>query len=1249
MTSDSSTSPVVPQSSHASADAVPEETGSVNKPSTGGAVGSEFPQINAPSTFNPPDAPYIVCLGASAGGLDALQSFVAAIPPDTGAAFVVIAHFSPNFKSLMPELLARHTQMPVTTASDQVIPAANTVYIIPPAHNMVFQDGRFLLEPQNRKPGHSVHLPIDLFLSSLAHHSPHRSVGVILSGKGSDGTRGAKSLKEAGGAILAQDPHTAQFDGMPRSAIESGVVDSVGTPSDLAHIAVEIIHSGKLPDGAAEEAGQDDSTDIAPVLQTVKDQLNVNLSHLRSPMLRRRIQRRIALLGMGDMGQYVERLQADAAEARAFVQDTLIGVTGFFRDPLAFMRLQKHLASEFSRRTSEEPFRVWVPACCSGEEVYSLAMLILETLEAVGRKPALTIFATDVDDDSISRAAKGQYSIAALPEIGPARAARFFTQSGDMLCIKPEIREMVVFAHHDLVKDPPFTRIDLVSCRNLLIYLAARSQESVLAWLHFSLRRGGTLFLGSAEALGLLEPEFEIIDARSKIYRKERNIILPTMRLRAGLRDPMLSASALLPGRGLRERETPQRQIVEVLTEHEGRTAALVTTDGTLIEVIGDPLNIFVFPKGRPTSDISRLVIEEVGFALASGLQRIRRGEPAVLYAVEFERLGRRHFNTRLIKLPPIANSGERVLMLVEPSQRQQLPMSSAPTDEVSSSHVKDLQRELMQTRESLQATIEELQTANEEQQSTNEELVAANEELQSTNEELQSVNEELSTVNVEYQKKNQELAVMAADLDNLLRNINVATLFLDSNLRVRKFTPAIEQVIKLMDQDVGRPVEHFAHNLVSDFMTLVRRVLETGEGVDRDARGVRGNWMLMRILPYYNHGGQRSGIVITFVDVTPLKNAHEMTRVANDQLAEANKQLGNQRQELEDLFSIVAHDLKRPVLALDGLLSLLGKMEKGGGQDAECSDLFSKARSECKRMRAMLTDLDGISGLQHREVVFELLDIQSWLDSVVEPFRARADAAGIRLNCTSDTGMLSIPRSILEECAINLIENAFKYGCSNPSPRVDVSCRVVQHTVDICVIDNGKGIDPENHSSVFEPFRRLDPDMAEGSGIGLLAVRRLMGKIGGDVRLESAVGKGAKFCVRCPTGPDMTVEPKVPTRKRVLLVEDDLLDAKQVERALGSGYFVVRAQEMADAESRLRADRFDIVLLDLSLPDGHGFELVQRMRAGLRLDTPIVVITGHGEGLSPSVMSAMIQGYVPKDNLSAESLISIVTNALNR
>jgi len=1182
---------------------------------------------------------YVVCVGASAGGLEPVQQYFGAMPNDTGAAFVLVLHLSPDFKSMMPELLAKHTTMPVATVEQDTVLTPNAIHLIPPRKNMVISGNRLRLTGQDRAPGRPVNSPIDIFLQSLAEGRGPDGIGVILSGTGSDGSRGIESLKDAGGFVLVQDPVSAKFDGMPVSAILTRIVDHCAEPKELASITADLVLR-RMPrvEKLADEPGRVDDQALA-VVETLRHVTSVDYRYCRESMLMRRVRRRMALLGSTTVTDYIDHLNMDSEEVRRLGEDLLIGVTSFFRDPLAFEALKRHLSRHIASRTLTDPFRVWVPACSTGQEAYTIAMLLTEAMEATGRQLQVKIFATDLDQNSLAIASAATYSATAMQDMSSARLAQYFIPSDGAFKVRQSLRDMVIFARQDIVADPPFTKIDLVSCRNFLIYAKTPAQEHVLSKLHFALRVGGTLFLGSGESLGKLESEFETRNLSAKVFQKTREANLHLSRARFGpaSRSSLLRVSEAKRAGG--ETAGVLRSVAEALAAVDNRTVALLDGDGTLLDVIDDPLKVFRVSKGNPTTDTMRLVGEHVATAIATGLHRLRAGETEVRYAVivdesdEAERL-----DVRLRTASAGEGSAPLVLFVVDAANDQTASVEPAESDETSARQITQLKSELLQTRESLQASIEELQTSNEEQQSTNEELVAANEEMQSTNEELLSVNEELSTVNLEYQKSNRQLEVMASDLENLFTSTKIGTIFLDNELHIRKFTPTVCGIIKLVEHDIGRSIDHFKQHLPPDLPALINDVVETGVPLEEEFRGPDERWYLVRVLPYVGSDHSRTGVVLTFVDVAALKNAEETMRMMNDGLASANRMLSEQREELEDLFSIVAHDLKRPVLSLDGLLKLAVD-----ATDEERNERLGRSLDEVARMRRMLVDLEQMSAVTRRQVNYATVDVKAWLTKLVDRFQDRATEKGVRLNCMCDQRTAHLPLAAVEEIAINLIENAIKYGSTGEGPQIDISCEIIGRHFRLAVRDNGKGIAPHNHDKIFEPFRRLDSDLAEGSGIGLVAVRRMLNRVGGSVEVDSDVGKGAKFAVSVPVeGP-----PVERGALRVLLVEDDPLDVKITLRYLGTEHKTSVVRSLSEAIERVEKESFDLILLDLSLEDGHGFRLVARLNE-LHLDTPVVVLSGQAEGIAQEAMLTSVSGFIEKGELTSEVLHKRVAEAID-
>jgi two-component system CheB/CheR fusion protein len=1159
--------------------------------------------------------PRLVCLGASAGGLEALEAFFKAVPADTGAAFVAILHLAGDFKNVMAELLARYTKMRIEPVVSGAAIKPDTVYVIPPSKNLHYSGGRLVLQEQDRTTGRGVNFPVDVFLESLARERGASAIAVILSGTGTDGSRGIRALKAAGGVVLVQDPETAKFDAMPRSALQTDAHDGVGSAERLAARVAELVRR-ESPADHADVANAAVQTGLA----ALRELFGVDFAYLRPQMIRRRMERRMLLAGAASLERYASRLKSDEAEARALRQDFLIGVTGFFRDAGAYEALRRQLIRHLGGMRNGDSFRAWVPACATGEEAYSVAILLVEAMETAGLELDVTIFATDVDEEALAHAGRAQYPVSNVKDLSNARLARFFVNDGDVLTVKPGVREMVICARHDLIADPPFKRLDLVSCRNFLIHATPPSQADVVAALHYALKPEGLLLLGATENPGDIAREYEVVSAEHRLYKKGERATASSALRRA----------APAGARGESERDEGMRQVFELLAAERGSTIASVGLDGTLLEVFADELAIFRVPKGKPTHEVVRIADKHVAAPLRSALQRAQTGQDTINYLIEFPAASGRRVALCARRLAPASSAAERILVTFDPVAEAERNLSRG--ERADASELVQLHQELQFAGESLQASLGDVEDANAELAATRQELAAAFEELESTN-------EELVTVNVEHQRKVQDVVQLTADMDALLRSVNVGIVFLDDALRIRRFAAGPEEIIRLTDRDVGRPIEHVAHQFGPDFIDVLKEVVLTRVAQERQLRSPQGKWLGVRVEPHAGSNGQPSGIVVTTMDVTAITNAQQLNRLSTSQLSDVNKELTRRGEELEDLFSIVAHDLKRPVIALDGLLQLASD---DLGLSVEDARLFiAKAKTECTRMRRMLEDLSKLSGASRREVTLEDVDLQPWLDSVLQRFADQAQRRGVRLNAVCDPVQLTLPQAALEEVVENLVENAFKYGCTDATPRIDVSCRFAKGVLELVVMDNGKGIPRESVEKVFEPFRRLEPDTAEGSGMGLVAVRRALGRHGGVVSIDAQMERGAKFVVRLPLGgARLDVEAVGGGKRRILVVEDDALDFKMIERLLGEQFQVTRAHQLTDAELRLSEDPYHMVLLDLSLPDGHGLELVKRMRALLERPVPVVVVTGHGEGItSESLGTGLISGWVAKSQLTKETL----------
>ncbi len=857
-----------------------------------------FPMDEVPSPLSDPQGPgfegVVVALGASAGGLEALDRFFGSLPPVDSAAFVVIQHLAPEHKTMMDTLLARHTAMPVAVAEDGMPLQGGHIYVLPPNAAMTVTDGCLRLAP---RPASGLSLPIDTFFDSLATAAPMRAVGIVLSGTGGDGSKGVRKLAEAGAWILVQDPATCRFDGMPRNAIASGATDHVLSPEGLAQEVLAITRSGAVarPRGAADGPYLASSGHADPALRMLERAMRIDFGQYKPATLLRRLERRMNATGFERVEAYADHLAATPEELVALRHEVLIPVTSFFRDTAAFKSLSETaLAPLVAARAGapDEPIRVWVTACSTGEEAYSIAMVLADLMHDAGHDPNVKIFATDVEPDYIARAAAGRYSAAQVAAISEDIRARWFEQRDDgSWQVRTRLRQLVVFSRHDLLADAPFTRMDLVCCRNMLIYLRPMAQQGVLRRLTYALREGGVLFLGSSETPATMSEHFATIDGHHRLYRLHRRMtaLLPgDMPVPRGAHPPAQRASGQAAGATVVGDEVTTA--LAALARAYAPPAVLVSADRTVLHMFGDVHRLLRLRTGAPSFDLLQLLPDEVAPVVATLLHAATREKtPQRSHAVPLQAPDEAPLLRHVAVTPIMSEQDGRVTRLIVGFEAPSNPVAAAdlsPLDpgalaEMGSQHFADLERELDLTRANLQDTIEDLSTVNEELQASNEELMASNEELQSTNEELQSVNEELHTVNAEYQSKIAELNALNADLESLTRSAGLPLLFLDGDLRVTRFTPEAAVLFRLREVDLGRPLTELSHDLDDlHLFSRLRTVRDTATPSRTEATDGNGRRWLVTILPHPGDLERGTRIVLSCIDVTSLHDAARLQSV---------------------------------------------------------------------------------------------------------------------------------------------------------------------------------------------------------------------------------------------------------------------------------------------------------------------------------------------------------------------------------
>jgi len=836
----------------------------------------------------------IIGIGTSAGGLEALEHFLSHVPRNSGMAFVIVQHLDPTRKGIMPELLQRITGMKVIQVKDRTLVQPNSVYVIPPNKDMSILHGVLhLLEPASPR---GLRLPIDFFLRSLAQDQQEHSIGVILSGMGSDGTLGLRAIKEKGGVVLVQDPATAKFDGMPRSAIDSGLADIVAPVDDLPGRIIAYLHRTPLAHTSETALAEKTQNALDKAIILLRTHTGHDFSLYKKNTFYRRIERRMGIHQIGKIADYVRYLQENSQELDLLFKELLIGVTSFFRDTGVWEELRKKiLPALIASRPDGHVIRAWVPGCSTGEEAYSLAMVFKEVKEKLKprKKVTLQVFATDLDKDAISKARQGLYPENICADVSPQYLSRFFTKDEHGCRVTAEIRAMVTFAPQSIIMDPPFTKLDILSCRNLLIYLATEMQKKLIPLFHYSLTPGGILLLGSAETVGTFTDLFTPLNNKLRIFRRTDSA------LRSEPIDFPSSFAAPLPN-GTETRPVPkpppslQSVADQLVLVHYAPPALLVDDKGNILYVSGRTGKYLEPAAGKANWNIFAMAREGLRYELGNAFHRALEEKASIkVRGIKVGTNGGQQFVDFTIQRLEEPESLRGLVMIVftdaaappetsapnRPGKVGKAPASRARLEELRRKY-EQARLEAQTTREEMQTSQEELRSTNEEQQSTNEELQSTNEELTTSKEEMQSLNEELQTVNNELQAKVDELSRSNNDMKNLLNSTDIATLFLDKNLNVRRFTTQATKIIKLIPGDVGRPITDLASDLLyPELITDAREVLRKLGFAEKPIHTGDGRWFTVRIMPYRTLDDRIDGVVITFADITVAKNLEAQLR----------------------------------------------------------------------------------------------------------------------------------------------------------------------------------------------------------------------------------------------------------------------------------------------------------------------------------------------------------------------------------
>jgi two-component system CheB/CheR fusion protein len=1178
----------------------------------------------------------VVAIGASAGGLQAYTELLEALPDTTGMTFVIVQHLAASHESFLSALLGRIASMPVIEVQDGPCVESNTIYVIPPNRTMIIEDGHLRL--RDREPG--LHLSVDIFFKALAESHGPRAIGIVLSGTGSDGANGIAAIKAAGGITFAQD-ESAQHSGMPMSVINTGSVDFVTSPRAMAQ---EIAKLASRAEFTFSTDPVEPPESVEEILAIVDERLNIDFTLYKTSTLHRRIRRRMALSHAETLEAYGRILRENPTEVDALARDILISVTSFFRDPEAFEALKSVVFPRLlARESNSDAVRIWVVGCSSGEEAYSLAMALIETMEGIDKPHQLCVFGTDLNPRAIERARRGWFPKSIEENVSAERLDRFFTKGDDGYTINSLIREMCVFAPHNALTDPPFSRMDLVSCRNLLIYFDGAPQRKLLPLLNYALKPGGFLFLGASESINNYRELFDEVDSRHKIYTKRP---LPT-RLnssiaRAALRVPPLPSTVSKIAKPMRDRQGERYRSAEMAAlKYFAPPGVLVDAAGEILQFRGDTSPFLTQSEGRASLNLLKIAREGLFTAIRTGLRHAAEQTRPLQTDGVIVKNDAGLIDVSLVAIPVVYAASERrgcwIFFQARPERAQQSSQSAtiADLDADTARQISVLTDELMAARDHLETTIQELESANEDLQAANEEVQSTNEELQSTNEELetskeeiQSTNEELSTVNDELRLRNHELDRANSDLLNLFSSVQMAAVMVWPDLRIRRFTPLAEILFNIRGTDIGRPITEMRHNIdIENFPDLLLESIRHGRELEREVQSAARHWYLLRVRPYRNRDGSIDGAVVLLVDIDTLASTQDTLRKRVAELAAADR-------HKNEFLAILAHELRNPLAPLRNAVHILQRSPGDAAITAKARDLIDR---QVHHMARLVGDLLEAARAENGQIKLQrtLLDLRSPIGHVVDLMRPGFETKQqtLRVSLPEEAVWVEGDATRLEQVFTNLLSNANKYT----PPRGDVEFKVftvvanpgARTTAVAQVIDNGAGIDADLVPRLFHLFTQADRSLAHsqgGLGIGLSLVRTLIEMHGGRVSIRSdGPGKGSTFEVRLPVSAAPMEEKEDAIKRagalypgahnaRVLVVDDNQDVRESTAELLAMAGFVVRSAAAGfEALDLAVAFRPTAILLDVGLPDVSGYEVARRLRELPQFaSTLLIALTGY-------------------------------------
>jgi two-component system, chemotaxis family, CheB/CheR fusion protein len=1052
---------------------------------------------------NQEDEPFIIAIGASAGGMEAIHLLFDHTPED-GVAYVIIQHLSPDHKSFMSELLAQHSKLKITVAENDMFVSTNHVYLMPKGKNMTIKNRRlFLTDIKPFQPNKS----IDIFFDSLAESHKEKSIAVILSGTGTDGTKGIASIKRNGGFVIVQDPQSAKFDGMPNSAIDSGNVDVILTPNLIPEEIITHLKRDSIESNFINHSDKEQEADLLRILELIQQHTPLDFSEYKRPTIVRRIILRMAKNKVTTLREYVNFLEANPSEISNLSKEFLISVTKFFRDKEAFEVIKEKVIPEIvENKLQVDTFKVWVVGCATGEEAYSLAILITEHLNEQKKNLEVKIFASDIDKTALLQASKGIYPARIENEVSEERLSKFFTKQGDHYKVRDNIRKMLIFADHDIVKQPPYGKIDLISCRNLLIYINPILQKKILTSLHFCLNLGGYLFLGPSESLGELKKSFIEVNKKWRIFK--------SIEVVRNFKDTTYSTPGLeRQFENLAQSPVPQKTTEksnylslfnQSLLDISGYESAIwVNEELKILQSLGN-FEKYLLPK-LFNFNLLEMLPEELSIATSTTIrQALKTNKEAGISKVIFKRADKIQSVTVFVKpflsdSPPVPT-----FFLVLFGDDKSVPNSKPELQDFEMDvqtlrYLEDLKEELAETKQKLTDTNSALEESNDNISSYNEELISSNEEMQSINEELQSVNEELQTVNNEYQLKIKELAELNDDLNNYFKSTVNAQLYVDKNLVLRKFTPSAIRQINLKDSDVGRAISDISTNIrFSTLIVDIENVITSGDILKKEVQTLDGRWYQMMGIPYLRQQDNKiDGVIITFNDITEIKKVQDKLSRIND--------------DHKTFIYTVSHDLRGPLSNLKTFISLL--KEEIDPESKDLLELVSMTDKSIGNLNMIIRELTDVVKIENEIDEPQRVDLKSLLLEVELSLKDKFVNSISKITYDLKEPEIQFSKKNLRSILFNILSNAMKYRSPDRELEVNIRTEKSDDYILLTIQDNGLGIAESEINKVFDVFHRAHHHV-EGVGVGLYLVKKILTNADGDIQVESEVGKGSSFKV---------------------------------------------------------------------------------------------------------------------------------------